>query len=84
MPSASRCTAGCPAPAGAARPHLRSDHADDSARPEVRLELTLDGRRFEVTRSPEWQRPKKRGVGTTPEKGSVALRERIRPPAGRP
>lgn len=67
-----------PGPRGAARPHLRSDHASDTARPEVRLEVTLDGRRFEVTRSPEWHRPKKRGDGTTPEKASVTLRERNR------
>ena len=66
-----------PGARGAARPHLRSDHAAETARPEVRLELTLDGRRFEVTRSPEWQRPKKRGAGMTPEKGAVVLRERV-------
>ncbi len=30
-----------------------------------------------MTRSPEWQRPKKRGVGSTVEKGAVRVRERI-------
>ena len=66
-----------PGARGAVRPHLRSDHAAVSERAEVRLELTVQGRRLEVTRSPEWERPKKRGEGTTSEKGAVALRERI-------
>ncbi len=66
-----------PGARGTARPHLRSDHAPDTARPEVRLELTLAGRRLEITRSPEWHRPKKRGTGTTAEKGAVILREQV-------
>ncbi len=66
-----------PGARGAVRPHLRSDHAGVTERAEVRLELTVQGRRFEITRSPEWQRPKRRGEGTTSEKGSVALRERV-------
>jgi exonuclease SbcC len=66
-----------PGARGAVRPHLRSDHAALTERAEVRLELTVQGRRLEVTRSPEWERPKKRGAGTTSEKGAVALRERI-------
>jgi len=66
-----------PGARGAVRPHLRSDHAAVDVRAEVRLELTVGGRRLEVTRSPEWQRPKKRGEGTTSEKGAVALRERV-------
>ncbi len=66
-----------PGARGTARPHLRSDHAAGSERAEVTLELTLQGRRLEVTRSPEWRRPKKRGEGTTVEKGSVRVRERV-------
>ena len=54
---------------------LRSDHACDSARPLVVLEATLSGRRFRVTRSPEWQRHKRRGDGTTREHQSVLLEE---------
>jgi DNA repair protein SbcC/Rad50 len=65
-----------PGARGAVRPHLRSDHAPETERAEVRLEFTVGNRRLEVTRSPEWQRPKRRGEGTTSEKGSVALRER--------
>ena len=41
-----------PGARGAVRPHLRSDHAAVTERAEVRLELTVQGRRFEITRSP--------------------------------
>ncbi|MDQ0989611.1 SMC family ATPase [Streptomyces sp. V3I7] len=54
---------------------LRSDHADPAVRTQVRLELTVGGRRLEVTRQPPWQRPKKRGSGTTMDKAQSWLRE---------
>ncbi|MFC8126824.1 AAA family ATPase [Streptomyces sp. NPDC057302] len=54
---------------------LRSDHAQPAVRTEVCLELTVAGRRLEVTRQPPWERPKKRGVGTTTEKAQSWLRE---------
>ncbi len=54
---------------------LRSDHAAPSTRTEVRLELTVAGRRLEITRQPPWERPKKRGAGTTVEKAQSGLRE---------
>ncbi|MEW2166606.1 SMC family ATPase, partial [Streptomyces sp. NPDC007084] len=53
---------------------LRSDHAAPATRTEVRLELTVSGRRLEVTRQPPWARPKKRGSGTTTEKAQSWLR----------
>ncbi|MEU1301704.1 SMC family ATPase [Streptomyces shenzhenensis] len=53
---------------------LRSDHADPGTRTEVRLELTVAGRRLEVTRQPPWERPKKRGSGTTLDKAQTWLR----------
>lgn len=56
---------------------LRSDHAEPSVRPQVVLEATLAGRRFRITRSPAWVRPKRRGTGTTTEPASVAVSERI-------
>ncbi|MCW2852808.1 MAG: Exonuclease SbcC, partial [Nocardioides sp.] len=56
---------------------LRSDQAEPGAVPEVTLEATLSGRRFRVVRSPAWDRPKKRGTGTTPEQSRVALFERV-------
>ncbi|MDQ0759033.1 AAA family ATPase [Streptomyces canus] len=54
---------------------LRSDHAAATTRTEVRLELTVDGRRLEITRQPPWERPKKRGSGTTLDKAQSWLRE---------
>ncbi|MGZ4487445.1 MAG: AAA family ATPase, partial [Nocardioides sp.] len=55
---------------------LRSDHAAPGVRPVVTLEATLSGRRFRLVRSPAWERPKKRGTGTTTEQASVTLSER--------
>ncbi|MEU0035246.1 SMC family ATPase [Streptomyces sp. NPDC006333] len=54
---------------------LRSDHAAPATRTEIRLELTVAGRRMEITRQPPWARPKKRGTGTTTEKAQSWLRE---------
>ncbi|MET9773112.1 SMC family ATPase [Streptomyces sp. NPDC006367] len=54
---------------------LRSDHAAAGTRTEVRLELTVAGRRLEVTRQPPWERPKLRGRGTTVDKAQTWLRE---------
>ncbi|WFB82716.1 AAA family ATPase [Streptomyces olivaceus] len=54
---------------------LRSDHAAVGIRTEVRLELTVAGRRLEVTRQPPWERPKLRGTGTTVDKAQTWLRE---------
>ena len=57
------------------RTRLRSDHARPDVRTEVRLEVTLGGRRLEITRSPEQSRAKKRGSGDTVEKAQTLLRE---------
>ncbi|MGP4006742.1 AAA family ATPase [Streptomyces sp. 4N124] len=54
---------------------LRSDHAAAGTRTEVALELTVAGRRLELTRQPPWERPKKRGSGTTLDKAQSWLRE---------
>ncbi|MET7569320.1 SMC family ATPase [Streptomyces sp. NPDC005492] len=54
---------------------LRSDHAAAGTRTEVRLELTVAGRRLELTRQPPWERPKKRGTGSTLDKAQSWLRE---------
>ncbi|MBF6466506.1 AAA family ATPase [Nocardia beijingensis] len=42
---------------------LHSDHAPDHTPPQVALEATLGGRRLRLTRSPEFQRPKRDGTG---------------------
>ncbi|MGP3684430.1 AAA family ATPase [Streptomyces sp. IBSNAI002] len=54
---------------------LRSDHAAAGAPTQVTLELTAGGRRLEITRRPEQDRPKKRGTGTTKDKAQSWLRE---------
>ncbi|MDX6352794.1 MAG: repair protein SbcC/Rad50 [Streptomyces sp.] len=60
-----------------ARPlaRLRSDHADPDTPTEVVLDLTVGGRRLEITRRPEQLRRKKRGTGMTPDKAVTLLRE---------
>lgn len=54
---------------------LRSDHAAPATRTSVTLELSVAGRRLEITRQPPWERPKKRGTGTTLDKAQTWLRE---------
>ncbi|MET8948642.1 SMC family ATPase, partial [Streptomyces sp. NPDC004542] len=54
---------------------LRSDHAEPGTRTEVRLELTIAGRRLQITRQPPWERAKLRGRGTTVDKAQTWLRE---------
>ncbi|MEV7870756.1 SMC family ATPase [Streptomyces sp. NPDC088124] len=54
---------------------LRSDHAPTGAVTEVVLELTVGGRRLEITRRPAQLRPKKRVKGFTTEKAQSWLRE---------
>ncbi|MGV9627609.1 AAA family ATPase [Streptomyces sp. NPDC003487] len=54
---------------------LRSDHADPGTRTQVTLDLTVAGRRLEITRQPPWERPKLRGKGTTTDKAQTWLRE---------
>ncbi|MGZ4665540.1 MAG: AAA family ATPase [Frankiaceae bacterium] len=56
---------------------LRSDHAPAGVATEVQLDFTVAGRRFEVTRRPEQQRPKTRGAGMTRDPAKVVLRERV-------
>jgi exonuclease SbcC len=62
-------------PGGRQGGRLRSDHAAAGVAPEVVCEFSAAGRRLEVTRSPAWERPKRRGTGTTLEQARVLLRE---------
>src|SRR3954469_2883346 len=55
--------------------HLRSDHAPPSTAPLVTLELTVGERTFRFTRSPAWERAKKRGTGTTRIQAHVLVEE---------
>lgn len=59
----------------AAARSLHSDHADPSTPPRVRLEFSLDNRRFLVERTPAWDRPKLRGTGTTRQHATAVLSE---------
>jgi len=61
---------------------LRCDRADPSTPTRVRLELTIAGRRMEITRNPEYPRPKARGAGTTTQKAAVTLHWIGAPPDG--
>ncbi|MGW4202909.1 AAA family ATPase, partial [Streptomyces sp. NPDC004726] len=54
---------------------LRSDHAEAGDFTEVTLELTVGGRRLEITRCPAQPRPKKNGKGFTVERAQSRLRE---------
>lgn len=54
---------------------LRCDHAPAGRGPSVVLEVTIRGRRFRITRSPMWRRPKLRGTGTVEEKAKALLEE---------
>ncbi len=56
---------------------LRCDQAAPGVAPVVTLEATLAGRRFRIVRSPAWERPKKRGSGTTTQQASVTISERV-------
>jgi exonuclease SbcC len=63
-----------PGERGKAR-RLRSDHAAPGTATEVQLEATIGGRRMRITRKPEQERLKRRGVGTTTEQAKVLLEE---------
>ena len=57
---------------------LRSDHADAAAEPRVTCEFSAQGRHFEVSRTPAWNKPSARGKnGFTEQKANTLLRERI-------
>ncbi|MGO4187087.1 AAA family ATPase [Pseudarthrobacter sp. TAF60_1] len=57
---------------------LRSDHADPALEPSVTCEFSAQGRHFEVTRSPAWDKPSTRGKnGFTTQQAKTLLRERI-------
>ena len=65
-----------PGPRAAAK-RLRSDHAAPDVRTSVQLEVTLAGRRLRITRSPEQERARLRGSGTTREPAKVLLEEHV-------
>ncbi len=56
--------------------HLRSDHADPDVEPRVVLRFSVGGRTFRITRSPAWDRPRRRGEGTRRINAHVVAEER--------
>jgi exonuclease SbcC len=62
-----------PGPRNEAR-RLRCDRAPRDVVTEVRLEATIGGFRLEISRRPEYERPKTRGTGVTVQRGKVSLR----------
>ncbi|WP_067175606.1 AAA family ATPase [Microtetraspora niveoalba] len=54
---------------------LRCDHAPAGRGPAVTLEATIRNRRFRITRSPAWMRPKLRGSGFVEEKAKALVEE---------
>lgn len=70
------------AASGADRPlrSLRSDFAEAAAPTFVELEFEHRGKTYVVRRNPEYERPKKRGEGTTKQLAAAELRQPGRPP----
>ncbi|HEX7623363.1 MAG TPA: SMC family ATPase, partial [Anaeromyxobacteraceae bacterium] len=52
---------------------LRADRAADGAAPGAVFRFSLGPAVYRVERTAAWNRPKKRGAGTTPEAGSASL-----------
>jgi exonuclease SbcC len=63
---------------------LRCDTADGDVMTRVSLELTVQGHRLRVERSPEYQRPRKRGDGFTKQQAKASLMWVGKPPDGQP
>ena len=61
---------------GAGHDRMHSDFAGPDDEPSVRLEFSLAGVRYQVTRVPEHERRKKRGDGFTRQASSVHLQRR--------
>jgi len=62
-------------PGARSKKSLASHHATEGTKPSVTLEFTAAGRRFQVERSPEYLRPKKRGTGLLRMQATVTLEE---------
>jgi len=63
---------------------LRCDFAEPEQQTEVVLELTVQGQRMRIVRNPEYQRPKRRGDGTTTQQAKASLTWIDGTPAGQP
>jgi exonuclease SbcC len=63
---------------------LRCAQAEPDDVTEVVLELTVQGHRLRIVRNPEYQRPKRRGAGTTTQQAKVSLSWTGQAPDGQP
>lgn len=63
---------------------LRCDTAKPDVGTSVALELTVQGHRLRLTRSPEYERPKKRGGGVTTQQATASLTWLTMPLGGQP
>jgi exonuclease SbcC len=54
-------------------PRLRADRAEADVAPRVAFRFSLGGEVYRVERTAAWNRPKKKGEGTTPEPPSASL-----------
>ena len=63
---------------------LRCDTADPDVVTRVAVELTVQGHRLRIERSPEYQRPKKRGGGFTTQQAKANLTWVNEAPSGQP
>ncbi len=61
---------------------LRCDVAQPDTPTEVVLELTVQGHRLRIVRSPEYERPKRRGTGYTRQQAKASLTWLTPPPDG--
>ncbi len=52
---------------------IRSHHSQPDEPSEVILEFSVQGRRHRIARKPAYDRPKKKGTGTTPERAAARL-----------
>ena len=52
---------------------LRSDYADDATSTFVELEFAYRGKRYRITRSPDYLRAKKRGEGQTKQNAAAEM-----------
>jgi exonuclease SbcC len=60
-------------PGGRPLGEVRSHHADPADRCEVELTFAIEGTSYRVRRTPEQERPKRRGTGTTVEAATAEL-----------
>ncbi len=60
----------------AGQPQVRSDYCSPGDPTEVVLEFEVNGAEYRIRRSPQYERPKARGVGTTTQQATAVLEPR--------